>query len=146
LRIGRKKSSKLAILSRRSLAVATVRWNANVCSCVTALDCCCKAYCPRRISIDVLIESTCVSKSFARSCWNGRLLSWAALCALIWNGIDVWSSGVPSGRVIDCTCAMPSVWKTAFATRSNRIMSVGLRRSWSVSTISSSGLSRAFEK
>ena len=69
-----------------------------------------------------------------------------ALFALIWNGIDVWSSGVPSGRVIDCTCAMPSVWNTALATRSNRIMSVGFRRSWSASIIISSGLSRAFEK
>ena len=59
--------------------------------------------------------------------------------------IDVWSRGVPSGRVIDCTWAMPSVWKTALATRSSRIMSVGLRRSWSVSIISSSGFSRAFE-
>ena len=98
------------------------------------------------MSIELLITSTCLSRSAPRACWNGRLLICAALPALIWNGIDVWSSGVPSGRVIDCTCAMPSVWKTALATRSSRIMSVGLRRSWSASTISSSGFSRACEK
>ncbi len=98
------------------------------------------------MSIELLITSTCLSRSAARSCWNGRLLICAALLALIWNGIEVWSSGVPSGRVIDCTWAMPSVWKTALATRSSRIMSVGLRRSWSASIISSSGLSRACEK
>ena len=75
------------------------------------------------------ISPTCFRRSSARACWNGRLLICAALFALSWNGIDEWSSGVPSGRVIDCTCAMPSVWNTALATRSSRIMSVGLRRS-----------------
>ena len=37
---------------------------------------------------------TCLSRSAARSCWKGRLLICAALCVLIWNGIDEWSKGV----------------------------------------------------
>ena len=28
----------------------------------------------------------------------------------------MWSSGVPNGRVMDCTWAIPGVWKTALAT------------------------------
>ena len=44
------------------------------------------------------------------------------------------------------TCAMPAVWNMAFATRSKMIMSAGLRISWSVSIISSSGFRRAAEK
>src|SRR5882757_10850049 len=34
---------------------------------------------------------------------------------LIWNGIDVCSMGVPNGRVIACTRAMPGTRKTALA-------------------------------
>ena len=66
---------------------------ALVCSSVTAASCCCSAYCCRRMSIDLSITSTCLSRSAPRSCWYGRLLICAALVALIWNGIEVWSSG-----------------------------------------------------
>ncbi len=54
--------------------------------------------------------------------------------------------GVPSGRVIVCTRAMPGRWKTLLATRSTTSMSVELRRSWSATSISTSGFNRACGK
>ena len=51
------------------------------------------------------------------------------LCMLIWNGIELWSIGVPSGRVMFCTRAIPGMWKMPRAMRSSTSMSAGLRRS-----------------
>ena len=50
---------------------------------------------------------------------------------LIWNGIEVCSIGVPCGRVIAWTRAMPGTWKMALAILSMTRKSAELRRSWS---------------
>ena len=71
---------------------------------------------------------------------------WVVPCMLMMNGIEVWSIGVPSGRVMVCTRPMPGMWKIVLAIRSMTSMSAGLRRSWSVSSISSSGFIRACGK
>ena len=67
-------------------------------------------------------------------------------CRLMMYGIVVPSIGVPSGRVMVCTRPMPSTPKIALAILSMTMKSAGLRRSWSDSTINTSGLSRAGEK
>ena len=54
--------------------------------------------------------------------------------------------GEPSGRVMLCTIAMPSIRNSALAIRSRTIMSVGLRMSWSDWMVMMSGLSRAVLK
>ena len=73
-------------------------------------------------------------------------ICWVVPCMLIWNGIEVCSIGVPSGRVMVCTRAMPGIWKMALAILSMTRKSAELRRSWSLSIISSSGFIRACEK
>ena len=65
---------------------------------------------------------------------------------LIMNGIEVFSIGLPWGRVGACTREMPSTRNTALATLSSTRKSAGLRRSWSASISSISGLIRAAEK
>ena len=65
---------------------------------------------------------------------------------LIWNGIDVCSIGLPSGRVIACTREMPGTRKMALAILSMTRKSAELRRSWSLSIISSSGFIRAWRE
>ena len=45
------------------------------------------------------------------------------------NGIVVCSIGLPSGRVIVCTRAMPGTWKIALAILSMTRKSAELRRS-----------------
>ena len=67
-------------------------------------------------------------------------------CMLFWNGIELCWIGMPSGRVMFCTIAIPSVWITFRATVLRTSMSAGLRMSWSASTISMSGFIRAWEK
>jgi hypothetical protein len=62
------------------------------------------------------------------------------------NGSEVCSIGTPRGRVMACTLPTPCVWAIDRAIRSITSMSAGLRTSWSVSTISSSGFIRAFGK
>ncbi|PQM44606.1 hypothetical protein C1Y40_05238 [Mycobacterium talmoniae] len=52
------------------------------------------------------------------------------------------SIGVPCGRVIACTRAMPFTRKTALATLSMTRKSAGLRMSWSAWMSSSSGFIR----
>ena len=54
--------------------------------------------------------------------------------------------GEPSGRVMLCTIAIPSMRKIDLAIRSSTIMSVGLRISWSDSMVMMSGFSRAVLK
>ncbi|COW23775.1 Uncharacterised protein [Mycobacterium tuberculosis] len=46
---------------------------------------------------------------------------------LIWNGIDVWSIVVPSGRVIACTREMPGTRKMPLASLSRTRKSAGFR-------------------
>ncbi len=62
------------------------------------------------------------------------------------NGIELCSMGVPWGRVMVWTRPMPGSWNIALATRSMTRKSAELRRSWSLSSISISGLSRAAGK
>ena len=95
---------------------------------VAAISCCSAHLLPQ--DVDGVVDVGDLFEQVGRpGLLEGQVLICWVVPALIWNGIDVWSIGVPSGRVIDCTCAMPSVWKTALATRSSRIMSVELRRS-----------------
>ncbi len=72
------------------------------------------------------------------------LLVWPWM--LVWNGIELCWIGMPSGRVMFCTIAMPSVCMTFLATALSTNMSAGLRISWSASTIRISGFIRACVK
>ena len=92
------------------------------------------------------ISSACTSMSAIRSCMYFSLSRWVVPCMLIWNGIEVCLIGLPSGRVIACTRAMPSTLKMALAILSMTRKSAELRRSWSLSIISSSGFIRAGSK
>ena len=65
---------------------------------------------------------------------------------LVWNGIELCWIGMPNGRVMFCTIAMPSVCMTLRATAFSTSMSAGLRMSWSALTIRMSGFIRACEK
>ena len=67
-------------------------------------------------------------------------------CTLVWNGIELCWIGIPNGRVMFCTIAMPSVCMTLRATAFSTSMSAGLRMSWSASTIRMSGFILACEK
>ncbi len=59
---------------------------------------------------------------------------------LIWNGIEVCSIGVPCGRVMACTRPIPGTRKIVLAILSMTRKSAELRRSWSLSIISSFGV------
>ena len=52
--------------------------------------------------------------------------SWLALAVLIMNGMVVGAIWVPSGRVTDCTLAMPGTAKTALASLFKISMSAGI--------------------
>ena len=65
---------------------------------------------------------------------------------LICAGIVLYFKGLPCGRVIAWTLPMPGTLETALAIRSITRKSAELRRSWSVSTSSSSGFIRATGK
>ncbi len=71
---------------------------------------------------------------------------WLVPCMLIRNGIEVCSIGLPSGRVMACTRDIPSTAKMALAILLITKKSAELRMSWSLSTISTSGFIRAWEK
>ena len=71
---------------------------------------------------------------------------WEVPCMLIMKGIEVCSIGVPSGLVMACTREIPSTAKMAFAILLITRKSAELRRSWSLSTIKTSGFIRACEK
>ena len=98
------------------------------------------------VAMVLFISSACTSMSAIRSCMYFWLSRWVVPCMLIWNGIEVCLIGLPSGRVIACTRAMPSTLKRALAILSITRKSAELRRSWSLSTINSSGFIRAWEK
>ena len=98
------------------------------------------------VAMVLFISSACTSMSAIRSCMYFWLSRWVVPCMLIWNGIDVCLIGLPSGRVIACTRAMPSTLKRALAILSITRKSAELRRSWSLSIINSSGFIRAWEK
>ena len=48
---------------------------------------------------------------------------------LVWNGIELCWIGMPSGRVMFCTIAMPSVCMTLRETLFSTSMSAGFRMS-----------------
>jgi len=75
------------------------------------------------------ISSACLSMLANESCWYFRFICCVVPCMLIWNGIEVCSIGVPSGRVMACTRPMPGVLKTALAILSITRKSAELRRS-----------------
>ena len=52
-------------------------------------------------------SSACSSMSSIRAFWNFIVCICPAFCMLSWNGIEVCSIAVPSGRVIACTREMP---------------------------------------
>ena len=64
-----------------------------------------------------------------RSCRYFWFICWVVPCMLIWNGIDVCSIGLPSGRVMAWTREMPGTRNTAFAILSMTRKSAELRRS-----------------
>ena len=98
------------------------------------------------LSMVVCIMSACLSMSAIWSSWYFWFICWVTPCMLIWKGIEVCSIGVPSGRVMACTRAIPGTRKTALAILSMTRKSAELRRSWSLSIISTSGFIRACEK
>ena len=81
------------------------------------------------MAIVLVISSACLSKSFIGLRWYFMLCIWPAFCRLSWNGIDVWSIGVPSGRVIACTREIPGTRNRPLASLSKTRKSVGLRMS-----------------
>ena len=84
-----------------------------------------------------------VSMSPTRSLRNCRFWVIGTDCMLTWYGMELCAMGEPSGRVMLCTMAMPRIRNRALAILSSTIMSVGLRMSWSDSTIRMSGFRRA---
>ncbi|SHZ22112.1 Uncharacterised protein [Mycobacteroides abscessus subsp. abscessus] len=81
--------------------------------------------CMRAIVLD--ISSACLSMSSIRARWNGKLSRWLAFDILSMNGTDECSICVPSGRVMDCTFAMPGTANTALASRLSTSRSAELR-------------------
>ena len=75
------------------------------------------------------MSSACSSVLAVRSWLYFSVNFWLVPCMLIRNGIEVCSIGVPSGRVMACTRAMPSTWKMAFAILLMTRKSAELRRS-----------------
>ncbi len=92
------------------------------------------------------MSSPIFSMSFMRSCRYDWFIVCVVPCMPSMNGIELCSIGVPSGRVMVCTRPIPGWWNMLLATRSMTRKSAELRRSWSLSIISSSGLSRAAGK
>ena len=75
--------------------------------CVMAAICSVSADIFVMVSMVVCISSACLSMSAMRSWLYFWFMVWLVPCMLIWNGIDVCSIGLPSGRVIACTREMP---------------------------------------
>ena len=92
------------------------------------------------------MSAACWSILAVRSSLYFWVSFWVVPCMLIRNGIEVCSIGVPSGRVMAWTREIPSTAKIAFAILLMTRKSAELRRSWSLSTISTSGFIRACEK
>ena len=92
------------------------------------------------------MSSACLSMPAVRSSLYFCVNFWVVPCIPIMKGIEVCSIGVPSGRVMACTREMPSTAKIAFAILLMTRKSAELRRSWSLSTMSTSGFIRACEK
>ena len=119
--------------------------------CTTMLwvtsDICWVRFCIRCIwSMVVCISSAWASILAVRSSLYFCVSFWVVPCMPIRNGIEVCSIGVPSGRVMACTREMPSTAKMALAILLMTRKSAELRRSWSLSIISTSGFIRAWEK
>ncbi|CPU66682.1 Uncharacterised protein [Mycobacteroides abscessus] len=92
--------------------------------------------------IILVVSSACFNMSSTRSFPNGRICNMPALCRLIWNGIDVRSIGLPSGRVMLCTMEIPCTAKRPLASLCRTTKSAGLRISWSASRSMTSGVMR----
>src|ERR1700761_5911490 len=97
-------------------------------------------------SIMICISSAIFRMSAILSLRNFIFCMVVWLWMLFWNGIELCWMGIPSGRVMSWTIAMPTVRISFLATLSNTNMSAVLRMSWSDSTINRSGFIRASEK
>src|SRR6478735_12189236 len=127
------------MLSRNSWMSTTMPLVLSTSWCVVAAICAVSDDIFVSVSMVFCISSACLSMSAMRSWLYFSFIVWFVLCWLIWNGIVECSMGLPSGRVIVCTSLMPGTAVTALAILLMTRKSAEFRRSWSLSTIISSG-------
>ena len=123
-------------VSVRSLILTAMSWMLALSSSISDSMC---------VSVSIMgcMSLACLSRLANESCWYFSFICDEVPCMLIANGIVECLMGLPSGRVIVWTREMPGVWKTALAILSMTRKSADVRRSWSLSIISSSGFIRA---
>lgn len=114
--------------------------------CVVAAICRITSYVRCMVSIITCMSAACRTMSSMRFFWNSVAWTWPALCRLSMNGMEVWSIGVPSGLVMPCTREIPRTLKIAFASRFSTMKSAGFQGHGPVSTMSTSGVIRDWEK
>ncbi|CQA05029.1 Uncharacterised protein [Mycobacteroides abscessus] len=114
--------------------------------CMVPVSSCMRLYIRSMLATVLLNSSACSSICAEFSLLNFAVCRVPAFCAPIKNGIELCSIGAPRGRVIVCTRSIPRMCTMPLATLSMTSMSAGVRRSWSASSISSSGFMRAWEK
>ena len=117
------------MLSRNSATSTVMSFILPTMECVTAAICVVSADIFSIESMVVCMSSACFSMLAVRSWLYFSVIFWVVPCMLIWNGIEVCSIGLPSGRVIACTRAIPGTRKTALAILSMTRKSAELRRS-----------------